>query len=244
MISSARALGRGQDPLLLDLRQVRHPRLRPDRDGDQLRRQPQDRRQPRGHHARRRRPQPDVLPDVAWFRSFTTMKDHRGNPGCYVLQPADAYAAYALTGVMAEYEGACYMRTLRADTEFLYSDDHRLQPRRLRGAQEGRDVVLCAAGYMVHEANKAIELLDKAGVSPRSSTSTRSPSTPRQAPRHHQRANGGYVITLEDNYGGGIGSAIADASPSRATASRSSRCTSAASPRAPRRPTRCSRCAA
>ena len=43
------------------------------------------------------------LPDVAWFRAFTTMRDHNGNPGCYVLQPADAYAAYALTGVMAEY---------------------------------------------------------------------------------------------------------------------------------------------
>ena len=63
------------------------------------------------------------LPDVAWFRSFATMKDHRGNPGCYVLQPSDAYAAYALTGVMAEYEGACYMRTLRPDTEFIYNND-------------------------------------------------------------------------------------------------------------------------
>src|SRR5262249_48231021 len=48
------------------------------------------------------------LLDVAWFRSLSTMKDHRGNPGCYILQPSDAYAAYALTGVMAEYEGCCY----------------------------------------------------------------------------------------------------------------------------------------
>ena len=37
------------------------------------------------------------------------MRDHRGNPGCYILQPADAFAAYALTGAMAEYDGACYM---------------------------------------------------------------------------------------------------------------------------------------
>ncbi|MEL7485143.1 MAG: thiamine pyrophosphate-dependent enzyme, partial [Planctomycetota bacterium] len=37
------------------------------------------------------------LPDVAWFRAFSTAKDHRGNPACYVLQPSDAYAAYALT---------------------------------------------------------------------------------------------------------------------------------------------------
>ncbi|MFI4871519.1 MAG: transketolase, partial [Phycisphaerales bacterium JB061] len=43
------------------------------------------------------------LPDVAWFRSFATAKNHQGNPACYVLQPADAYAAYALTQAMAEY---------------------------------------------------------------------------------------------------------------------------------------------
>ncbi len=33
------------------------------------------------------------LPDVAWFRSLSTTTDHRGNPGCYILQPADAYSA-------------------------------------------------------------------------------------------------------------------------------------------------------
>ena len=55
------------------------------------------------------------LPDVAWFRSFATAKNHQGNPACYVLQPADAYAAYALTQAMAEYDGACYMRTVRPE---------------------------------------------------------------------------------------------------------------------------------
>ncbi len=71
------------------------------------------------------------LPDVAWFRAFTTMRDHRGNPGMYMLQPSDAFAAYALTREMAEYEGACYMRTLRPDTEFIYSEADGLQPRRV-----------------------------------------------------------------------------------------------------------------
>jgi transketolase len=149
------------------------------------------------------------LPDVAWFRSLSTMKDHRGNPGCYVLQPADAYAAYALTGVMAEYEGACYMRTLRADTEFLYSDDQVFNLGGFEVLQEGRDVVLCAAGYMVHEANKALELLDKAGVS---ATLVDLYSLPFDSDKLLDiiNQNNGYVISLEDNYGGGIGSAIAD----------------------------------
>lgn len=150
-----------------------------------------------------------ALPDVAWFRSLSTMRDHRGNPGCYVLQPADAFAAYALTGVMAEYEGACYMRTLRADTEFLYSDKQVFNLGGFEVLQEGRDVVLCAAGYMVHEANKALELLDKAGIS---ATLVDLYSLPFDADKLLDiiNQNNGYVITLEDNYGGGIGSAVAD----------------------------------
>ena len=150
------------------------------------------------------------LPDVAWFRSFTTIKDHRGNPGCYVLQPADAFAAYALTGVMAEYEGVCYMRTHRPDTEFLYSDDVVFNLGGFEVLNEGRDLVICAAGYMVHEANKAIELLDKAGIS---ATLVDMYSLPFDQEKLLDLIgnNSGYVITLEDNYGGGIGSAVADA---------------------------------
>ncbi len=150
------------------------------------------------------------LPDVAWFRSFSTMTDHNGNPGCYVLQPADAYAAYALTGVMAEYESMCYMRTIREDTELLYSDDHVFNLGGFETLAEGRDIVLAASGIMVHEGNKAVEILDKAGVS---ATLLDMYSIPFDTDKLLDIVgeNGGFVISLEDNYGGGLGSAIADA---------------------------------
>jgi transketolase len=150
------------------------------------------------------------LPDVAWFRAFTTMKDHRGNPGCYLLQPSDAYAAYRLTEVMADYVGACYMRTLRADTEFLYNDDVVFNLGGFETLHEGRDVLICASGYMVHEANKAIDLLDKAGVSA-SLVDLYSLPFDTDALLDLVLANNGHVLTVEDNYGGGIGSAVADA---------------------------------
>ena len=151
-----------------------------------------------------------ALPDIAWFRSFSTMKDHRGNPGCYILQPADAYAAYALTGVMAEYEGACYMRTLRPDTEFLYSDDVVFNLGGFEVLNEGRDVLIVASGYMVHEANKALDDLDRAGVS---ATVVDLYSIPFDTDKllDLANANNGYVLTVEDNYGASIGSAVADA---------------------------------
>ena len=150
------------------------------------------------------------LPDVAWFRSLSMVRNHQGNPACYVLQPSDAYAAYALTGVMAEYDGACYMRTLRADTEFLYNDDTVFNLGGFEVLNEGRDVLICASGYMVHEANKALDGLDKAGVS---ATLVDLYSLPFDTDSllDLANANGGYVITIEDNYGGGIGSAVADA---------------------------------
>ncbi|MBX3402741.1 MAG: transketolase [Phycisphaeraceae bacterium] len=151
-----------------------------------------------------------ALPDVAWFRSFTTMRDHRGNPGCYILQPSDAFAAYALTGVMAEYEGACYMRTIRPETEFLYNDDVVFNLGGFEVLNEGRDVLLVACGYMVHEANKALNELDKAGIA---ATLVDAYSIPFDTEKllDLANANGGYVVTIEDNYGGGLGSAVADA---------------------------------
>jgi transketolase len=150
------------------------------------------------------------LPDVAWFRSLSLTTDHRGNPGCYILQPADAYAAYSLTATMAEYEGMCYMRTLRADTELLYSDDHVFNLGGFETLAQGRDIVLAASGIMVHEGNKAVELLDKAGVS---ATLLDMYSIPFDTDKLLDivAANGGFVVSLEDNYGGGLGSAIADA---------------------------------
>ena len=150
------------------------------------------------------------LPDVSWFRSFSTMKDHRGNPGCYILQPADAFAAYSLTNVMAEYEGCCYLRTGRPPVEFLYSDDVVFNLGGFEVLQEGRDVVICAAGFMVHEANKALEMFDKKGISV-SLVDLYSLPFDTDALLDIVGANSGNVITFEDNFGGGIGSAVADA---------------------------------
>jgi transketolase len=102
------------------------------------------------------------------------------------------------------------MRTLRPDTEFLYSDETVFNLGGFEVLNEGRDVLLVAAGYMVHEANKALDLLDKAGIS---ATLVDAYSIPFDTEKMLDlaNANGGYVITIEDNYGGGLGSAMADA---------------------------------
>ncbi len=150
------------------------------------------------------------LPDVAWFRSFATMKRPDGTPGFYLLQPSDAFQAYALMLEMAEYDGPCYMRTLRPDTAFLYNDNDRFSLGGHQVVVQGRDVLIVAAGYMVHQANAAIEKLDAQGID---ATLVDLYSIPfdEDAILDLANENNGNIISIEDNYGGGIGSAIADA---------------------------------
>jgi transketolase len=150
------------------------------------------------------------LPDIAWFRAFTKVTRPDGKPAVYLLQPADAFAAYGLTLAMAEHDGPCYMRTLRPDTEFLYDDQ---TPFTLGGHEvlaEGKDLLILASGYMVHEANRALEALDEAGVDV---TLVDLYSLPFDTDSILDLAqqNNGMVLTLEDNYAGGFGSAVADA---------------------------------
>ncbi|MCZ6444690.1 MAG: transketolase [Planctomycetota bacterium] len=150
------------------------------------------------------------LPDLAWFRSWTTVRDHRGNPACYVLQPADAYAAYALTMRMAEHLGVCYMRTVRPDVEFIYNEASVFDLGGLEVLTEGRDLLIVTAGYMVHECNKVLDTLDRAGID---ATLVDLYCLPFDTERLLDLANenGGNILTVEDNYGGGLGSAVADA---------------------------------
>ena len=108
---------------------------------------------------------------------------------------------------------------------------------------EGRDLLIVTAGYMVHECNKALDALDRAGID---ATLVDLYSIPFDADALLDLANenGGNILTVEDNYGGGLGSAVADACTSPATRSRSSSCTSAGSRSRPARPTRSSSSAA
>lgn len=151
-----------------------------------------------------------ALTDVAWFRSLSTTANHSGNPACYILQPADAYAAYALTKEMAEYTGACYMRTFRPDVEFIYDSKTTFELGEFEVLTEGRDLLIVTAGYMVHECNKALDKLDRMGID---ATLVDLYSIPFDADALLDLANqnNGNVLTVEDNYGASLGSAVADA---------------------------------
>jgi len=150
------------------------------------------------------------LPDVAWFRAWATAQRHDGGAACYVLNPSDAFQAYGLTMQMARLDVPCYMRTVRPDVEFLYDDQTKFELGGHEVLSEGRDLLIVASGYMVHEANRALDKLDAEGID---ATLVDLYSIPFDAESILDLANNnnGEILTLEDNYGGGIGSAVAEA---------------------------------
>ncbi|MBD3163025.1 MAG: transketolase [Candidatus Eisenbacteria bacterium] len=150
------------------------------------------------------------LVDAGFMRSLATAEIEPGKPLMVLLQPADAYAAYALTIAMGEYEGPCYMRTHRPDVPFLYDEDSTFRIRGHHVLAEGDSLLILAAGYMVHEAMGTLDRFRERDLNP---TLVDLYSVPfdESAIADLARANGGRVLTVEDNYGGGIGSAVSDA---------------------------------
>jgi transketolase len=147
---------------------------------------------------------------VAFFRSFCHVKNFNGQPAIRYFFPSDAISAYKITELMANLDGACYLRTLRAETKILYKPEDTFEAGGFKVLREGKDVVFVTAGYMVHECLKAADTLAKNG---KQAAVIDAYSMPLQTDDILKLAekNGGRIITVEDNYSGGLDAEIATA---------------------------------
>lgn len=150
------------------------------------------------------------LPDVAFFRSFCHARNYDGEPAVRYFFPADAVSCYRIMELMANVHGCCYLRTLRADTAPLYKPDETFEVGGFKVLREGKDVCFVAAGYMVHECLKAADELKKSG---KSATVVDAYSFPLKAADIFKIAeqSGGKLVTVEDNYTGGLDAELAAA---------------------------------
>lgn len=148
------------------------------------------------------------LPDVAFFRSFCHTKNYNGQPACRYFFPADAVSCYKITELMANIDGCCYQRTLRAETKMLYKPEDTFEAGGFKVLREGKDGCFVSAGYMVHECLKAADELAKNG---RKIAVIDAYSLPLNADGILQIAarSGGTIVTVEDNYTGGLDAEIA-----------------------------------
>jgi transketolase len=148
------------------------------------------------------------LPDVAFFRSFCHTINFNGRPAVSYFFPADAVSCYKITELMANLDGACYQRALRAETKTLYKPEEEFEVGGYKVLREGKDIVYVSAGYMVHECLKAADELAKSG---KKATVIDAYSLPLQTKGILEIAqkNGGRIVTVEDNYSGGLDAEIA-----------------------------------
>ncbi|MCH8851143.1 MAG: transketolase [Planctomycetes bacterium] len=151
-----------------------------------------------------------ALADVAFFHTLATVDDGRGRPSCVVFQPADGIAAYKMTELMANTPSMCYMRTHRPDAPFIYPLDAEFEVGGCTTLLEGKAITVVATGIMVSEALKACQTLAQDGVE---CTLIDAYSLPLNADSILESANRtrNMILTVEDNYGGGFGSAVAEA---------------------------------
>ncbi|MCG3126130.1 MAG: Transketolase 1 [Phycisphaerae bacterium] len=150
------------------------------------------------------------LCDVAFFRSLSTVPaDDRESPLGWFFQPSDAVSAFHCTRLMLEARGLCYMRTHRPDAPLLYAPDTRFEAGGFHVRGAGEHLALVASGYMVHVAAAAADLLGRHGVR---ATLIDAYSLPiRSAALTHAVVRaGGKAVVVEDNYGGGLGAAVAE----------------------------------
>ncbi|HUW83001.1 MAG TPA: transketolase [Phycisphaerae bacterium] len=149
------------------------------------------------------------LVDVAFFRSFAGVDTGDGRAACVLFQPADAVAAYRCTELMANYDGMCYLRTHRPDVPLLYGENESFEIGGCKQLAEGDAVTIVASGCMVHEARKALDRLAGDGVRCSLIDAYCFPITCNLI-LQSAAATGGRILTVEDNYGGGLGSEVAE----------------------------------
>ncbi len=150
------------------------------------------------------------LHDVAFFRSATLTDDGRGQPACVVFHPSDAVAAYYCTWLMANHPGMCYMRTHRPDVPLLYRPDARFERGGSNVLAQGDAMTIVSAGYMVHVCKKAVDRLAADGIRCTLIDAYSFPLSTQPILAAAAQTPAG-ILCVEDNYVGGLGSALAEA---------------------------------
>ncbi|MBU0716885.1 MAG: transketolase, partial [Planctomycetes bacterium] len=150
------------------------------------------------------------LSDMAYFRSMTRVDSGRGGRLCHVFHPSDAVCAYRCVELMANIEGLCYLRTHRPNAKFLYPLDERFEVGGCKQLRTGRHLTLVGSGYMVYSVLSAAEKLAAEGIE---CDVFDVYSLPLDAAPilDAARGNNAAILTVEDNYLGGVHAELAEA---------------------------------
>lgn len=149
-----------------------------------------------------------ALSDLAWFSALTSVTRKDGRCGCMVLQPADAVAAVMLTELMANHPGMFYMRTARPAVPNVYTPDQEFAPGKVKTVLKGGDLAIISAGFMLHQAIKAAQILKDKNISASVVDAYCIPIDDDQI-LATAAENNNLLLTVEDSYGHGLAGEVA-----------------------------------
>ncbi|MFQ5413465.1 MAG: transketolase [Phycisphaerae bacterium] len=155
-----------------------------------------------------------AVSDVAYFRSLTRVDAGTGTPVCRVFHPSDAVSTYRCCELMARTSGLCYMRTHRPAAPFLYPLDEPFHVDGCKQLRTGDRMTLVSAGYMLHTVLAAADELAAAGITCNVFDAYTLPLDAEPIFTAAE-ASGGAVLTVEDNYAGGLHAELAEAAARR-----------------------------
>jgi len=139
----------------------------------------------------------------------------RAIPQSVVLWPSDGVSAYALVEAMSDYnDGISYMKSTRADVPVLYDANEKFPLggcKVLRSSKNDRACIV-TAGITVHEALKAHDILQKAGIAVSVIDLYSIKPLDHATLTTIGKASNNTIITVEDHYPeGGLGEAVTTA---------------------------------
>ncbi len=146
--------------------------------------------------------------DLSYMCSLSTVNDNSGDRLMTIFNPSCAITAFKCVHLMTTISHSCYLRTIRQDLPILYSPEETFEPGDAKLLIEGRDIAMMASGYMVHACKKVVEELHEAGIYISLYDCYTLPIKP-QIVYAAAENNNGKIVTVEDNYGNGLGAQIA-----------------------------------
>jgi len=151
-----------------------------------------------------------AVSDVAYFRSMTRVDTGGGRVGCHLFQPSDPISAYRCVELMANVDGMCYMRTHRPEAPFLYDLNETFGLEGFKQLREGDKLTLVSSGYMLHTVLRVADTLAVKGVNCNVFDVYAMPLDAATILKA-ARSAGGRILTVEDNYIGGLHAELAEA---------------------------------
>jgi len=105
-----------------------------------------------------------VGPDGATHQMLEDIALMRVLPIMVVVVPADYEQTKKATMAIAKYNGPCYMRFARVETDQMTTSKTPFKIGEAQILKDGKDIALIGAGPVVSECLKAAELLEKQGI--------------------------------------------------------------------------------